>query len=444
MGSGAIHLLVALAFYLPLENFLLKWLPVSDFAYLLLRQIPDLLVGLVALHAWLRHCYRQGPRLPLIGGLADPAILAFIALAALAIAVNGASLAHSFANLKALLRYVLLVYVVLMLRPTEREARRFWLALAAGVVIQMLFGAAQWIGGIGVRDLLAAREVQEQVASFTLRFTGARFQGVNDLMGTQGNTINYALFLIVGLAAWTAERGRDVAAHTLGTLLLLLFIYLTGSRAALLTALLVVLMGQLFAHGHGRFMLFSAAAAILAADYLLASGLSSDPSNLTHIFTRDYLAMAMNQRLGIVALVLPGFLLSRSLWLGLGPDEEAVAGFVAASLPEVPRILLAVLPQVVEDVYWIALLFYYGLGGLLLFGAFYLAVAKRIGRLSREEGGLAGRYASLALLLLVAGVPLNLFNQAFEMRQFAFYLWMSVGLALALARNKEPSHSCTC
>jgi hypothetical protein len=148
MGRRPFTLLVLLAVYLPLENFLLKWLPVSDTVYLWLRQLPEAALAALFVYALLRRIPYAPTRVPLIGGAADPALFAFVLLAVTGVALNDIDPASALANIKALLRYVSIVYVVMVLHPTEEEARRFGDALLLGAAIQLVIGSAQWLGGM--------------------------------------------------------------------------------------------------------------------------------------------------------------------------------------------------------------------------------------------------------------------------------------------------------
>lgn len=436
------NLIKLLAVYLPLEEFFLKWLPVSDYTYSLLRQMPDAIVIALALVLLLTNL-SSARNIPVVGRKADAFLFLFVTWAFVTLLLNpAADTVVGLANIKALLRYVLLIYIVLMLNPSEKQINSLvrWILLA--VMCQSLIGFFQLIGGITVRDFLAARHTSEGVGGFTKDFTGDRFEGLNDLMGTMGDTISFAYFILLGMVIWFFSSRFGSLKYWLGIMALFVLIYLSGSRSVVIAAFLLIVGHQIWVKGWRRSiksMFALSALLVLPVIVALSSGLISsteDSKSFWFMFSGNYLEAALNQRLGIVVYVVPNILFGVHNIVGFSPDKLFFADYISSSLPMVPQILIDVLPYVLEDVYWVAMYVYYGLIGFVFWLFFLFCLYKKIHwSITVTASTVHYRLGGVALFLLLASVPLNFLNQAFEARSFSFYLWLFCGLALVTFRQ---------
>ncbi len=423
-----------LIIYLPFEAFLLKWLPVSDQMYLLLRQVPDFLVfGLAGM--LLLGKLSSSKRILIIGGSVDVYIFLFIGWAFITIMLNpAADLLTGALNIKALLRYVLLIYILLILNPTEKQIENlikyFWIVLLAQVVI----GILQLFGGVTMRDFLAAKNVYEGIGGFTKQFTGDKFEGVNDLMATMGDTVSYAYFLLIGLVIWITKKPSKQMKHWLMILLFMLLIYFSDSKSVFLTSILVLVFYLAHLYHWKKVLLcgmFVLPVSIFFFWILIPSSLVSEIIN-----DGDRLLVGlMNSRLGIFAYILPKVFLTYQNIIGFSPDKYFFAEYVSLNFSSVPSILVVVLPNVLEDVYWAAMYVYYGLIGFGFWLLFLFSLHKRINRFKHMDSGYTAYISLVATTLLLVAIPLNFLNQAFEARSFSFYLWLFCGLALVQRRR---------
>lgn len=230
--------------------------------------------------------------------------------------------------------------------------------------------------------------------------------------------------------------------HWLMVFIFVVLILSSGSRAvALVSSVLAVI--HVIRSCERMAVIWSGFAVVFVAmgvlGYLVVtdSGLGSiDRRSLWFIFTPDYIEQAMNQRLGLVVYILPVFLLTTRSLIGFSPDKHYFVEYVGELGLPIPTILLEVLAMVLEDVYWVAIYIYYGLIGTVFWGSYIVT----IGRTLRESIGFSvetqcAAVCRTALLLLLVSVPLNLVNQAYEVRAFSFYLWLFCGLALVSMRQ---------
>lgn len=433
MRRLAVGVLTALALYLPLEDFILKFLPLPGTALLVARQVPDLIVAGLAVLVFTAALSQRG-RLRGLGGGADVWLAAFLALAVVSMLVNGASLFTPTVNLKALLRYVLVAYVLVQVGVSRDEVRTLFRALMAGVALQAVVAGMEALGGETVKMWFIPAASRAEIGGVGLTVTSLKESLKGYVFGTMSQTIDFAFFLLVGLVAWLVnEAGRSML-YWLGAVVLLVLLYLSGSRSAFLAGLLVIVLHQ-YAIGRVRRTVVVGlllAPVVAAAVVFLGARLAS--SYVLQSFTGAYVQMAYAQRLGILFFVLPHFLTTgaRTILVGLTADRLILTRFIHG-MSTIPSLLLSNVGDI-EDVYWVALLVYYGVLGLAAFVGFLATTFRRV----REVHAAAPErwvrmLALVAMLCLVLTLPLNVFNQAFEVRQFSYFLWLVVGLALASA-----------
>ncbi len=444
MKFRLIQIVYFLAVYLPLESFVLKWLPVSDSVYLLLRQIPDLLTFAVCIYMIGRQVFEFRP-LRMVSRRFDLLLALFLVLACISAWLNGIGPAAAFIELKALLRFVLLGCALALMQLSERDLNKFLKCLMYGVGLQMCFAGLQTMGGIPARDFLIGRDASEGILGQNAVFTGNKNGEGNALIGTLGNMVNFALFLIVGLCAWLSTQARKGWSYWSGCGVLLLLIYLTKARAPLVVAILLIFQHQLWLHGKRRVLVLLTPLLVLITAGLAAGVQNSEditsydsPLRVFSFFSPGIIHDLLNQRLGIVLYLAPQFFHRGTAVLGVGPDPQAVVDWFGRQ-PGIPAVLMLVLSGIAGDVYWCTLLFYYGLIGLLSFVGILVMSYKTMRKVAMESEGIDQTMAQMAVLLILASVPLNFVNQAFAIRQFSFYLWVAVGLVLGCSARKRAT-----
>lgn len=455
-GSAGVRLLLAaLVLYLPLEEFLLKWIP-GETLHALLRLLPEMLLG-AALALRVAGRVVRGlpwPRTPI-----DLPLVAFAALALLSLFVSGGAWLDGLVNLRVLLRYVAATYLVCLARPDER-ARRVLLGLVlAGALLQVACGFLQKAQG-GPGEFWLPRSASLELAGYA-RDVAVLSGGIERgaVLGTTDHSVAFALFLLVAAAVAGA---RLVAGPTRRPGLLVAVLALCGAgillsyaRSCLLGYLLVLGVLAVWrwrAPTVRRAVAFGATLAPLALGLLLTlpvlprTGFAKEKEtevtpleSLTAVFQPEYLEAARSARLWVLVDV-GATIVRETGWIGLGPDVEHVreqlldAGGAALSRLVAYRAL--------EDVYWVALLAYYGFVGLALFLALLWGLVGPVRRVASAGEGAWTRTAALALgALLVVVVPLSFLAPTFDFRTFAFYFWLLAGLVLAadaeLARRAE-------
>lgn len=437
-----------LIIYLPLQEFLLKWLPVNETVFSAMRLLPDLLISALLLFLVMKKVLR-GSHIPRVGGRVDVFLVAFMLWAIFSLLWNPlANPIIAVANNVALLRYVALIYIVLLIKPSDRDVSIIVRLTVISVFLQALIGVFQYLGEIPARDFLAARSFEVGVAGLGKSFTGDKFEGQNDLMGTMGDTINFGYLMLLGLLL---VLGRDMSSKRklLLSACLLLLLFFSGSRIVFLAGLFAIL---LFTSRRGAIVNISVvsfaavllllAAVILSQTDLSATALGLENKSFFFMLTDDYLANAMNQRLGLVAIILPKILAAPKLLIGFSADKFLFADVVGDYVDDIPPMLAEVLVNVLEDVYWIALLVYYGIIGFAFWAAFMIMLYKKIRPMLKSDIGVERLIAFVACGLLLLAIPLNMFNQAFESRIFSFNLWLFCGFAVYMQKKRFNRNYC--
>jgi hypothetical protein len=252
--------------------------------------------------------------------------------------------------------------------------------------------------------------------------------------------IAYGYFILVGLVVWVVQNEKRPLRYGIGVALALLLTFLSHSRMAVFGAVLVVVMHQVAIRGVRKTVWLTMLLLPLVAAVSLSMGSAlAENFYFLDVFSREYREHALTNRLGLVVYILPYAFDGGITLLGYSPDLGVVATSVAEHF-SLPEVVASIFVQIFEDVYWLALLLYYGFVGFACFVLFFGKLTALVIRLYRRAtDGSAKRYALIAVLFLVLAIPLNGINQTFEIRQFAYYLWLFVGVAIVAARNAMPT-----
>jgi hypothetical protein len=443
-----VFVLVAVAAALvPLESFLITLLARTAF-------VPDkVLFGLgFAIEGSLYAALFAVVLARLIGGYgirrtpADAPLLIIFAIVALAVAVNDAPIKGSLFNLRSALRFAAVFYMVTQAGLTRKQVSAvLWVILVSGAV-QVFTGLLQWQAGSQLMGWMMPYTPDIEVAGQARRFTIVeRGREIGSLFGTLGDTLYYGLFLLVVLAValshnlrWRSWDGFNFAALIVATA------YAYSRAAVIVTGL------TLFAFVGGRLgvrrvtgvccLLAASGVVVIAAAMIMQTtgdayrnprqGRRSILTNMTNIFSAEYLERSKRQRLGTVLGVAPTALMNAPV-LGYGADQEHAIQQLNEA--QKTRLYKTLTKEGFEDVYWVALLCYTGIAGVL--AVFWLVVRLMwtcVAVVRGARGDPVVRWAGLAGLCVVGqAAVLMWFNRVPEIRAFSFYLWLLPALAYA-------------
>ena len=425
--------------YFAFEEFVLKFLPVSDSVYSYLRFLGEILIY-AAFGRLVFHKLYKG--IPFVKTPIDLPVIGFYVVVFLSIVINRSPLIGSLYNIRPFARYIVLFYLIVN-SPLSKQRITTLLRIILGIgIIQIGIGLVQWHGGPTLYDLFLPRASTLEVAGFTKEYRLLEIgREIGSIYGTLGDTVIYGVFMIVILVIFLSRIKRLEYLNLLGIAILLMFIARSYSRAATFSALLACVVWYFFQYGWKKtlrislicLLIFSVVLAILnpfELDYVnprkAKVGLVG---NVTGVFSGSYVKVAQKQRLGALIGNVPTVLANKPL-LGYGADQNTTIEKLNKSKRS---FLLKILSKKgFKDVYWVAILCFYGVLGLGLFMfIFYRLFMASLKLYKRTLSKFTKEMAMIMLCLVVVTMFLLFFNRTLEFRGYGFYFWMCAGLMFA-------------
>lgn len=437
--------------YVAFEEFILKFLPVSDTLYSYLRFLGEILIY-VAFGKLVIHKLHRG--IPFVKTAIDLPVIGFYSVVLLSILVNQSPLMGSLYNVRPLARYIVLFYLVVNSSLSERKIETFLRIILGVGIFQLTVGLIQWIGGPDAFDFFLPRESTLSIGGFTKEYRLLELgREIGSVYGTLGDTVIYGVFMILVLVVYLSRIRRLEYLNLLGAAVLFFFIARSYSRAATFSALLAGGAWYYFHYGWKK-TLRLALATILVFGVLLAVanpfGLEYiNPrkarvglvGNVTGVFSGDYVRIAQKQRLGALIGNVPTVLVNKPI-LGYGADQNTT--IERLNMSQRSFLLKVLSKEGFKDVYWVAILCFYGVLGLGFFTMIFyklfryaLNLYQRSISTSSLEGGppltsrLTQQVAIIMLCLVAVTVFLLFFNRTLEFRGYGFYFWLCAGLMFA-------------
>ncbi len=436
------------------EEFVLKFLPVSDAIYSYSRFLGEILIY-VAFGKLVIHKLYKG--IPFVKTPIDFPIIGFYLVVLLSAVVNRSPLMGSLYNIRPLARYIVLFYLIVNSSlPERRIATLLRIILGIGIA-QIAVGILQGFGGSTLYDFFLPRAPDLNVAGFTKEFRLLEVgREIGSIYGTLGDTVIYGLFMILVLVIYLSRIRRLEYLNLLGAAVLFFFIARSYSRAATFSALLAGGAWYYFHYGWKK-TLQLAGVTVLVFGLLLAI---TNPFNLeyinprkarvglvgnvTGVFSGSYVRVAQKQRLGALIGNVPTVLVNKPL-LGYGADQNRA--IERLNMSQRSFLLKVLSKEGFKDVYWVAMLCFYGLLGLGFFALIFYKLFRYAFSLYRRTvspsssedrtvpvSHLARRSAIIMLCLVAVTVFLLFFNRALEFRGYGFYFWLCAGLMFASDR----------
>lgn len=434
-----------LAVLLPFETLLPCLLPLPDGIHLAVQLAGELMIYLglaVVIAQKLMH------RQPLRRTPVDLPLIALLLVAGVSILANSAPLLPSLMNLRSLLRYAALFYLVTNINLSPRQVRIILISIAAVGGIQLITAGMQIAGGDSIRQLMMPQPFDISIADQSHHFILVeRGRELGSVFGTLGDTIYFGLFLLIVLAIVLAWHLRIGWQYALATGVLMTAVAWSYSRASLLAALLMV--GIDLSRRVGRRKSITGLCIIAGVGIICLTLLSpvlqrnyhrnyqhpriqkqSIVSNATNFLNADYLKRAKRQRLGAILGIAPTVLVNAPV-IGFGPAE--LHTIKSLNLAKPSWLYKRLEKKGFEDVYWVALLCYLGTAGIAVFTWLIVRLLRVSWQLSHNEADSVLRCVATATLLLTAVTPMLLFfMRVLEFRAFSFYFWLLPAMMIAL------------
>ncbi|MDE0396570.1 MAG: hypothetical protein OXL96_02070 [Candidatus Poribacteria bacterium] len=440
--------------YIAFEEFILKFLPVSDTLYSYLRFLGEILIY-VAFGKLVIHKLYRG--IPFVKTAIDLPVIGFYSVVLFSILVNNSPLMGSLYNVRPLARYIVLFYLVANSSLSERKIETFLRIILGVGIFQLTAGLIQWVGGPAAFDFFLPRESTLNIGGFTKEYRLLEIgREIGSVYGTLGDTVIYGVFMILVFIIYLSRIRRLEYLNLLGAVVLFFFIARSYSRAATFSALLAGGAWYYFHFGWKKTLRLAGATALVFGLLLTIVNPFNleyiNPrkarvglvGNVTGVFSGDYVRIAQKQRLGALIGNVPTVLVNKPI-LGYGADQNsAIEGLNRSQRSFLLKVLSK---EGFKDVYWVAILCFYGVLGLGFFALIFYQLFRAAFNLYKRSvsTSFAGardvissrvtqQVAIIMLCLVAVTVFLLFFNRTLEFRGYGFYFWLCAGLMFASDR----------
>jgi hypothetical protein len=447
-----------IAIYTPFEEFIIKWIPGPGSIAALCRMISELVLYILFGSLLYRAIFRNKPLKPTP---IDPLIIAFLASTAISILINDSRIITAVGNVRTQFRYLTVYYVVVNMSLSQAHMMSLLRGISIAGLIQAALASVQYFAPAGFNKIFAPKEFwlmgieKSSIASQGTLKVGA-------VAGTFGDSAVLSAFLFIPLIILITyalknykfvlpilPKWKPGTLYLIGILIVFFGTFATKKRAGLFLALFLPLI-VLFKLKKNRIVVrvlwIVMALGMFAAFALsMSSGVDTSfegtdarteeielTSYITQIFSADYWEETMEQSRGWMLKTISSSLVSSGSWFGFGPDlkvaQQHLADLQSDSFAK-ERLLTS--DAFFDDVYWLSILAYFGIPGLV----FYLMMLNRLTHTAkwlvkhakdREHHSLGVMFSTITILAFIY----CFIERIFKLRPFAFYFWLMAGLVV--------------
>lgn len=430
--------ILVLVIYMSMEDFILKWLPLSNTMYSLSRFVSEVILYILLLLIIIDKVYTGKIRRTDI----DIPLGVLIFLGIMSTIINGAPLVGGLIKMKALFRYFALFYILINIYIPENKKYFLIKIIILIAFLQSLLGIYQHFAGIN--EIWMPRASMLEVAGYSKDFRvldGGIEKGA--VIGLFGHSVSMSLYLFIAASILIVLIIKKYRMFSIYTQYLFLFIISMGISYTYSRGSLIAIMGAipfyLVVTKKFKTLVILTSMIILGIFMLgIFSGFSGGKyenvkdkyvnpiNNFTMVFSSEYVDNAENSRLWMITKVASTVLSSFNVF-GYGADEEtARKKILEASDNTLSRIIYY---SGFEDVYWVALLSYYGIFGVSLFLYILYEIYKSSKYVYLNTPQEIMKIISLSMLgIIIYTIPLTFLVRTFEFRSFSFYFFLLAGL----------------
>lgn len=441
---------IGLAIYLPFETMILKFLPLPDSLVNFFHFGIEVTIYLLFIVLLLNNMSKGKV---LSKTVADIPFLLFLTFGFFTMIINHAQVSESLVDMRSLLKYSLLYFVIANIDFDYNSARKLLNAFVVVAFIQSIIVVFQHF--FGTSDFWYPRASDLEIAGKSTNvkmlvegFKGGREQGSG--IGTFGDTVPLANFVVIAIALITPMllgfvrlSAYKMSFLMLTWILILFALFCSYSRGSILVGFLSIPLVYLLSRNlHKLFPLFLGGALVLtvfmayssiapktAQTYYNPKVVYTDPiSNFLNGFSSSYAENSLeNSRGYVVSEILPRFIKALPL-TGYGPGMETSLTIMTNKVLGEGN-FHAENVMVIADVYWVALLACYGIIGTMLFllilGTLFYASYIVYKETEHAEFKI---FAIALMVVILISIPYSFIIRSFLFRPFAFYFWMLAGI----------------
>lgn len=334
---------------------------------------------------------------------------------------RGANWGVTMIHIGIMFRFVPLSYFIATLDRSEKMARIFTFHFKIISIILLLIGILEVVGGARMISFFTPVMLPKSDVSPILNLSP-----IKSIPGIFPNTIDYAFFLVISYIFFINQNKPEnkLLPRPFLDLLYLFLLFATGSKAALLIALIA-----LFINVSDRKLIKILIVSVIVAASAFLIWLFWD------LFYWIIFEDSLHSRLGMFVYTLPYFLKGCFLdaFFGISPNKELVFR-VINSLPEVPSMLKDIDAMgAFEDGFYVALIVYYGIVGFGLLVGMYYKLYKTLDNMVVPDNIMNSRFIIRSLFICLIIAPF--FAQILITRPFSMFFWIIIGIIYNLYKQ---------
>ena len=438
-------LIIGLAAYIPLEEWLLKWIPYG--AYEILRFGWEFLIFIILFLVLGQKIINEKK---ILKSPVDGMIFAFISIALISTLINPTSLLVGVLGLRTLLRYAVLYYLIINLNIDEKFVKKLMKVMVAIIILQWIASFLQRFIGGSVVSFFSPREVFS-VGSIILGKASGIWEKGTWVFGTMkrynhlGYFLTFFLLLFSGIYYTADKRNKKLFCFMLMSFLVLLLTYSRSAWLGLYIGLILLLYIRKKINVLFLLVLLPIILTLILymtyAHQISFTGIHASKMSFIQrylqMFSGAYLRSSFKtDRLAVLTKVSKETVLKSPLvGFGLGIVEYREVGEfgegVQKSLEQIevaPRI-----KHFIGDVGWSSILVQTGLIGLFIWLGIcfvFLRVTLKLYRRSENNfyKGIALGYGGAIVAIMIE----NFFCYNFTYRPSSFYFWLFGGIVVNL------------
>lgn len=426
IGKSFKSVVLFLAFFIPFEELIIKFMPVSDQLYSLLRYMSELVLLITLLALIIKKIIQKKS---FVRTAVDMPVLIFASTAFLSGLLNQIPLLEILLFLRIVLRYYALYFLLVNIELDEGFTKKIIRGLVFIVTLQFLIGMTQIFFGSPVNKFLMPRPSTLSLGSYSKEWVliqGLREKG-HLVFGTFGDPVNLGLFILViltiviGIYFVLEKPDRKIQLFFIISFLALFFTYSVGLLVTLFIGLLFLALvkrkwGLVAGSSLIVFMIFLMVTFYPAEFIEVATShyAVSPLKNFSATFSLTFLENIQKNRL-FTLIEVPRVILSHSPLFGFGPGWALIKGKISSYW--------------LGDVYWAQMLGQLGFIGLLTFFWILRRFYNSGFKVYKYSNDPLKKGIALGFLGVVVGVFFyDFIGPALETRPLAFYFWLFAGL----------------
>ncbi|VEP16062.1 conserved membrane hypothetical protein [Hyella patelloides LEGE 07179] len=451
-GEIPFWIVYAIAVYLPFEELILKLIPAPSIIILFLRFLHEL----VLYYLWGRVFYKRllrGDRL--IKSSIELAFICFVFWAIILLLIHQASIFSGLDNLRTLIRYFAVYYIIVDLNLSKKQINLLLKTILVLGLIQGYLVTIQYFAPPSFNNLFVPQDVNLETGGIAIQKSSEVSSGslkTGAVNGTFANTANTSAFLLICFIIIIVLKLQNNSYHDLflsknlfNFVVMYFALFATYKRIALLFGMIIpviilfIYRKRLWAGKVIWFYLFSLFLLIFASLFFLNVDTSIDSwairkgGNIDllgyfgQLFSAEYWQKGTRQ--WIIKTIVGGTI-GTGNWFGFSSEANEAVNTLTELLPAQKSIILE-RKFWFEDVYWGAMLLYYGIPGVALFGYIFQSLYKTAQWLinhclERQLRSLGIVFCTLSIITIFYGFV----ERIFEMKCFSFYLWLLAGIVV--------------